>query len=161
MPTLIASTTHSITHGRTGSECRPGNALRIHQHPKKRSGTRHSDLIWALPTLGSPKSTDFIWSILCRFIVAVRVSPRPQLSVMGIVVGSLGRHEPPICSADCSRPVKPSFTVHPQFPGKSSHPISHPPLLFPIFVPGSFSETNDIFWDGSRRQEGGRERKSK
>ena len=42
-----------------------------------------------------------------------------------------------------------SCRVNPQ---SSSHPPSHPPLLFPIFVPGSFSETNDIFWDGSRRQ---------
>ena len=50
-------------------------------------------------------------------------------------------------------PVKPSRSC------SSVVPSSVSSLLFPIFVPGSFSETNDIFWDGSRRR-GKRERVS-
>ena len=96
MPTLIASTTHSITRfARADADGRVVSA-RGKRTRTLCERTHRFDL--GPRTLGSPKSTDFIWSILCLFIVAVG-SPRPSASATLCCRSTNERHEPPICCA--------------------------------------------------------------
>ena len=148
MPTLIAPTTHARTVG--GGQCRIRIGLAcIHQHlENKRGSYRRTDVTEGTRGergRGAPKSTDFIWclSISLSLYLSSVCRPSVLLSASSSTTLSTSSSLCLLFSPSILPSIRPFLSL--------SH-RSLPSVLFPIFVPGSFSETNDIFWSGSLGQ---------